>query len=225
MLAVRDEPPPTILTTRLPGRAAADASLSAKQERDVWRMAGRTLATLHSLPPSGSFGPCNRYGAPTGTPTNDAVTYLTGEFDGWIERGERARCLDAPEKAFVLSIRDLASVFAGERPTPCHRDWCPENWIVDDGAWLGAVDWEFAHPDVRAADVSRHPSWEWVHRPDLVEALDEGYGGILPPVDPVQRRVAQTLYALTAVVWGRETGYAGFVHEGHEALSHLVTGH
>jgi len=82
--------------------------------------------------------------------------------------------------------------------------------VDDDGAWVGAVDWEFAYPDVRAADVSRYPSWEWVHRPDLVEAFDEGYGAILTPVDPTQRHVARTLYALTAVVWGRETSYAGF---------------
>jgi aminoglycoside phosphotransferase (APT) family kinase protein len=227
MLAARDDAPLAILTTWLPGRDAEAASLSAEQERDMWRAAGHALAMLHALPPADFFGPCDRDGTPiTGVPTQDAPSYVTGEFEDWIERGERARCINADERAYVRSIGDLVSAFAGERPTPCHRDWYPGNWIVnDEGGWVGAVDWEFAYPDVRAADVSRYPSWELVHRPDLIEALDEGYSAILTPVDPTQRHVARTLYALTAIVWGRETGYAGFEREGHEALSHLSTQH
>jgi Ser/Thr protein kinase RdoA (MazF antagonist) len=222
MLAAQDGAPPTILLTLLPGGEAQGAPLSTERERDVWRAAGHALATLHALPPSRSFGPCDRSGVPTGMRIDDAPGYVTGEFEDWIERGERARCISAAERAFVRSMGDLASVFAGERPTPSHRDWCPANWIVDDvGAWIGAIDWEFAYPDVRAADVSRYPSWEWMDRPDLVEALDEGYRALLTPVDPAQRRVARALYALTAIVWGRETGYAGFEREGHGALSRL----
>ena len=78
--------------------------------------------------------------------------------------------------------------FAGERPVPCHRDYGPANWLVtDDGVWAGVIDFEFAYWDVRVADFSRYPDWEWIHRPNLLDAFFDGYGRRLTPKEEQQR--------------------------------------
>ena len=74
--------------------------------------------------------------------------------------------------------------------------------------------------NVRATDFTRYPDWDWIVRPDLVEAFFEGYGR-LTPEEEQQRLVAHVRYALTAVVWGRANEYHGFAEEGRNALRHL----
>jgi hypothetical protein len=61
-----------------------------------------------------------------------------------------------------------------------------------------------------------------MHRPDLVEALLEGYGRSLTPVEEEQCLVARAQYALGAITWGMEVSYLGFVAEGRAALRYLA---
>jgi hypothetical protein len=76
---------------------------------------------------------------------------------------------------------------------------------------------------VRVTEFSRYPDWEWIHRPDLVEALLEGYGRSLTPTEEQQCLVARAQYALGAITWGMEEAYYGFVAEGRQALKHLAS--
>jgi Ser/Thr protein kinase RdoA (MazF antagonist) len=152
----------------------------------------------------------------------DARVYLETEFEDWLTRGERARCLDADERAIVREARGLLPAFAAERPTACHRDYCPANWLIADGVWAGVIDFEFAYWDVRAADFSRHPEWQWIDRPDLIDAFEEGYAGLLAPPSHAQKLVARALFALAAIVWGRENDYRGFELEGRGGLQHVA---
>ena len=105
---------------------------------------------------------------------------------------------------------------------PCHRDYGPDNWLVtQEGRWGGVVDFEFAHWDVRVADFSRYPNWEWIERPELLDAFFEGYGRFLTPKEEQQCLVARTQYALGAVIWGRANAYHGFEAEGRRAIEHI----
>lgn len=221
LIAVRDEAPLALIVSALPGRVLEDQMLPLERERAVWRAAGAALARLHAINGE-AFGPCRRDGVCSGAPTNDACAHVSAEFDGWLERGARTNCLDADELAIVRRVCEGIPAFASERPTACHRDYCPANWLVTDaGDWSGVIDFEFAYWDVRAADVSRYPQWEWIGRPDLEEAFDAGYATVRRPVDAAQRTVARACYALAAIVWGRESGYRGFEREGRVALKHL----
>ncbi len=139
-----------------------------------------------------------------------------------MERGLRLGCLDDGELATVRAAEKLIPAFEAERPLPCHRDYCPANWLITaEGAWAGVIDFEFAHWDVRMADFARYPDWEWMHRPDLVAALLEGYGRAFTPQEEEQRLVACVQYALGAIVWGVENAYFGFAAEGRQALRRL----
>ncbi len=60
-------------------------------------------------------------------------------------------------------------------------------------------------------------------RPDLLDALFEGYGRTLTPREKEQQFVAHVLYALGAITWGMEASYFGFVEEGRTALKRLAT--
>jgi 8-oxo-dGTP diphosphatase len=227
LMAVRDAEPLALIISELPGTMMEEIALQPDQARAAWRDAGRALAGLHALEVGRSFGPCRRDGSPVGEPMGDAETYLAAEFAGWLERGRRGDWLTAQELAVVRRAEALLPAFAGERPRPCHRDYCPPNWLATgDGRWGGVIDFEFAYWDVRANDFARLPGWEWVQRPELVEALLEGYSEFsdfpLSPEGRQQRLVAEVLYALVAEVWGEENDYRGFAAEGREALNHLA---
>jgi aminoglycoside phosphotransferase len=222
LLAVRDEAPFALLLSELPGRPLEDVALSPSQERAVWCTAGAALVALHDLEPGACFGPCLRDGTYVAASPIDAREYVTQRFGSLLEQALHGEYINATELAILKAAYDLIPAFAGEQPTPCHRDYCAANWLVDEqGTWTGVIDFEFAYWDVRVADFSRDPNWAWVQRPDLVAAFFEGYGRPLTQIAEQQRLVAYAEYALSAIVWGRDFAFCGFEREGHEALVHL----
>jgi Ser/Thr protein kinase RdoA (MazF antagonist) len=223
LLGVREEPPLALLIGALEGQVLENVALAAEQERVAWRTAGEWLARLHALPDDGFFGPCARDGSPPPGAMRDPVAYLTAEFAREMEHAAREDLLDARKQAVVRAALKRVELFSRERPVACHRDYNPYNWVVGpNGTWAGVIDFEFAHWDVRVREFSRYPDWEWIERPDLVEALLEGYGRPLTPREQEQCLVARTLYALSAITWGTGAAYHGFVAEGRRALEHLA---
>ena len=223
LLAVHEQTPLALLIGELPGVILEDTQLPVVQERAAWRTAGRMLAGLHEFAQGEFFGPCGRDGEPTSAALSDAVLYMATDLARQIDVALRAGYLDAEERDTLRVAQSLTPAFAGERPAPCHRDYCPYNWLVTQaGDWAGVIDFEFAHWDVRVAEFSRYPDWEWIHRPDLLEALYEGYGRRLTPVEEEQCLVARARYALSAIVWGSQNAYYGFVDEGRQALKVLA---
>jgi aminoglycoside phosphotransferase (APT) family kinase protein len=219
LLAVRDEEPLALVISELPGKVLEEVSLPASQESAVWRRAGAALVALHEFAVGRYFGPCQRDGTCAGTPITDAGEYISTDLNSWVERGIRIGCLRDDELAIVRAARGLLSAFAGELPCPCHRDYGPANWLVrNDGAWAGVIDFEFARWDVRVADFTRYPDWEWMRRPELVDAFFEGYGRSFTSAEEQQRLFAHVQYGLGAIVWGEENAYHGFAEEGRRAI-------
>lgn len=222
LLAVRDVEPLGLVISELEGTALEETRLSVNQERAVWRRAGEALRPLHELADGEFFGPCLRDGSPASKPVYEAREYVTAELEDWLRRGTRLGCLNDGELAIIKHARSLIPSFEGEKPCPCHRDYCPPNWLVtENGDWAGVIDFEFAYWDVRVADFTRYPSWEWIDRPDLMESFFEGYGRSLTPQEEEQRRFSHVLYALGAIVWGSENVYHGFAREGRRSLEWL----
>jgi aminoglycoside phosphotransferase len=222
LLAVRDEEPLALVVSELPGQVLENTQLPAVQERAVWRAAGVALVALHGLGPGGRFGPSLRDGSSAEEQPQKAREYVAAKLDDQTERAIGAGYISDDEVATIRAAYDLLAAFDGERPIPCHRDYCAANWLVSaEGAWAGVIDFEFAYWDVRVADFSRDPDWAWVRRPDLVDAFFEGYGRPLTPKEEQQLLVAHAEYALGAIVWGREHAFYGFEREGHESLAHL----
>ena len=222
LLAVRLEAPLALVVSELPGQVMEAVQLSASRERAVWRAAGAALIAFHSLGSGEFFGPCLRDGTSAEAFPRDAREYVSDRFKRQVESAIQAGYLNADELAAIQAAYALIPAFEGERPVPCHRDYCPANWLISrEGIWAGVIDFEFACWDVRVADFSRDPDWSWIRRPDLVEALFEGYGRPLAPAEAQQLLVAHAEYALGAIIWGHENAYYGFEQEGRAALLHL----
>lgn len=223
LAGVRGEPPLAVLVSALPGRPLEEAALSAEQEIAVWRAAGRALAGLHALPPGASFGPCRRDGSPIGMAVTDAPLYMRAELEGWLARGLRGGWLDNAEQDFLRGALDLAAAFAGVRPTACHRDYCPANWLVNAASeFCGVIDFEFAYWDAPSADFTRDATWRWMERPELQRAFFEGYGRSLSAAEERQLFYSRVVYAAGALAWGMENEYFGFAREGRAALARLA---
>lgn len=221
LLAVRKQPPLALIISELPGRILDGVELSPAEERAVWAEAGAALAGLHRCPAGAFFGPALADGASAHEVESDPQRYLTGEFEKWLAQGVDRGWLSRDERRTIAQARGLLDAFAGERPTACHRDYGPANWLVHEGCWSGVIDYEFAHWDVRVADFTRYPNWEWMTRPDLIAAFDDGYGESDSPTLTAQKLVGHALYALAAVVWGEANAYFGFAAEGRVALARL----
>jgi len=223
LLAVRDVEPLAMVLSELPGEIVEHARLSSSQEHAVWRAAGDALVALHDLGAGERFGPRLRDGTYAEGAAQDAVAYVSARFGNEIERASEGGYIDAGELATVRAAFELIPAFEGERPTPCHRDYCAANWLVSGaGTWAGIIDFEFAHWDVRVADFSRDPEWAWIRRPDLADVFVEGYGRPLSPTEEQQLLVAHAEYALGAVLWGHDHSFYGFEQEGRESLAHLA---
>lgn len=224
LLAVRDEEPLALIVSELPGRIVENAQLSRSQERAVWRAAGAALVALHDLGAGERFGPCLRDGAYGAGASENAREYVSRRFNGQIERAIHGQYINDDELAIIHTAFDLIPAFEGERPVPCHRDYCTANWLVSNqGDWTGVIDFEFAHWDVRVADFSRYPDWSWIERPDLSDAFFDGYGRSLAHAEEQQLLVAHAEYALSAIIWGRDNSFYGFEKEGRESLAHLAS--
>jgi aminoglycoside/choline kinase family phosphotransferase len=222
LIAIRDTPP-AILITELPNRGNLDnVQLPVAQERALWRTAGEALMRLHQLGTGPCFGPGRRDGTCAIPLITDAVTHVASELHRWLSRGVHAGYLSEDEVATVRAAQELLPAFEREPSVPCHRDYGPANWLVTaQDTWAGVIDFEFARWDVRVADFTRYPNWEWIERPDLIEAFFDGYGRRFTSHEEAQRLIGHVQYALAAVVWGIGNAYYGFAEEGRHALRHL----
>lgn len=223
LLAVHDVEPLALVISEVSGQIVEATQLSLTQECAVWRAAGDALVALHHLASGPGFGPCLRDGSYAGSAVA-AEVYVAAKLSRQIERAVTGGYLHSGELPLLESALAHVSVFAGEDPIPCHRDYCAANWLVDpDGKWCGVIDFEFSQWDLWVADFCRDPDWSWVRRPDLIEAFFEGYGRTLTACEAQQLFIARVEYALGAIVWGRDNAFFGFAREGHAALAHLAS--
>ncbi len=223
LLAVHAEAPLALVVSEVPGQIVGAARLTPAQARALWRACGAALPALHRLETGAGFGPCRRDGTSVEAGGQEAAAFIRQRFQRQWDEAIRGELLTAEEQATLQAAHALLPAFAGERPVPCHRDYCSANWLVSaEGALSGVIDFEFAHWDVRVADFARDPDWTWLRHPDWVEAFFEGYGYAPAPAEAQQLLVARAEYALGAIVWGHAHAFFGFEQEGREALAHLA---
>jgi len=223
LLGVHDDEPLALLVAELPGRRMEDEAIAESDLHQAWHDAGIALAQLHDLAIGERFGLCQRDGgAAAGPLVRDAVEYVSTALDRDVKQAEKAGYLNDSELGVVREAQGMVHVFKGEQPIPCHRDYNPANWLIDKAdCWIGVIDFEMSAWDVRVAEFSRYPQWEWMLQPELINTFFDGYGRQLTANEQDQLFVAHVQYAISCILWGHEHNYHDFVREARDSLATL----
>ncbi|MFG2846342.1 aminoglycoside phosphotransferase family protein [Kitasatospora sp. NPDC048296] len=195
-----------VITTALAGTPVIKAALTAAEEREVYRQAGRLAAVIHAHP------------------TADAPV---GGRLPWAEERERALARARDAQLTEEDIEVLAEATRAEPPiTPlayCHGDFGPRNWILrregnDGGLTLGLIDFERSQADepVRR-DLMRVMLQLTPHRADLRAAFTAGYGRELTARERAACRAWAAIDCPAALRWALDH------HRDEEVLGYART--
>ncbi len=222
LVAARDQPPRAILLTALEGTAMFRTALDPGQRTAAWFRAGVCLAGLHGLTGE-RFGLCAPdVPDPNGFDGASGPEAFRRYASHWIDAGVAAGILSPHEQRLGLEALRYSSLFAGQPPLACHRDFTPRNWIVDGhGTWRGVVDFELSVWGMRALDMDRWWDNYFTIAPECERSFFDGYGTELSDENRHQVTVARVVNAVHQIVWGAVHGDADFQRRGREALVRL----
>lgn len=206
LLAVAPPPRAWVLLGAVPGTLVASWSADDPRQGAAHEAAGAWLARLHALP----------FADDDPLPLADA---LLRRLDAWRDRSATgllpAATWTSLGAALVALPRD------GWRRVRAHRDFSPRNWLWDEAAGLGVIDFEHARPDAEGTDVARLADGAWLGRPDLEAAFWRGYGSAPDAATHDRWRLVRGVQAATTVAWARAHGDEAFEAAGRAALERL----
>jgi aminoglycoside phosphotransferase (APT) family kinase protein len=132
----------------LPGRSLEELAgeLPASDLERLVMAAGELLARVHSVVPDRGT---RKELVP---PDEDLVAFAARVAHDAVGPGAAA----VVERGADL-VRHEVTARPVPRPWLAHGDWLPKHLLVDDGAIVGVIDWEFAGPASPAFDLAR---WE-----------------------------------------------------------------
>ncbi|WP_375431832.1 phosphotransferase family protein [uncultured Friedmanniella sp.] len=176
----------------LPGRSL-DEILPLLSDHDVEQLlldAGEKMARVHSVVPDGEHGIPHPLRHPE-SHTVAAVSRSLGETFGpaaaaTVERGADFLC-----EAIAVGVPSLSALGQG--------DFLPKNLLVDEGAIVGVLDWEFAGPASPAFDLARWEVTAGEPLDDQIDVLRRGYERITSP-----KEAADDWTAAFAIDWSLE---------------------
>jgi 8-oxo-dGTP diphosphatase len=191
-LAAADPEILVMVVTAVPGEPVLGLQLSARDEQQVHRQAGRLLSRLHESRVAPGAG--------------EDASRLTNRVDSHLDQA--AGLLTPAQRAMV---RDCASRLAWLGPrapaVASHGDFQPRNWLWDTASGrLGIIDWERAEPAPAIRDLVRLEYGPWDGRPDLREDFFAGYGRTLLPEEDETLFCYAVLDALSGLRWGLANG-------------------
>jgi Ser/Thr protein kinase RdoA (MazF antagonist) len=119
-------------------------------------------------------------------------------------------------------VREIAHLVADLRRVPCHRDFTPRNWIVDDHGVVRVIDFGHSRPDLWVLDVEKVWSLHLAERADRADAFWDGYGHSPTDEDRAVLGAAAALAAVSTITWAREHGDAVFEAVGRRQLDRVA---
>ncbi len=102
---------------------------------------------------------------------------------------------------------------------PCHRDWQPRNWLVDDDGVVAVIDFEHARPGPWHEDLNRLWWDEWAADPALARAFFAGYGRRPDEAELATLLAVSVLGHLSTIVWADGHGDPAFGAHARRCLA------
>lgn len=203
-LIVADPECQVLILTKLD--AAALAERPDVDMLDVHRQAGALLARFHGSEPAVLI---------------EGHARLQRErLAAWVDRAA-ANVLSSEDVSLV--DRQLAALDTLPDPAgvPCHRDWQPRNWLVDDGGVVHAIDFEHARVAPWYEDLQRLWWNEWLDAPACADAFFDGYGRTLDGDELSAFTATSALGHLTTIVWAHEHADDDFGAHARRCLARI----
>lgn len=199
-LIAADSAAMTIVITTLPGQPCSDDPAAA-----IHHQAGALLRRFHDTEPP------------------RRLLWFPGWLDDRIRHWtSQVKTLLASEDAAVVDGHLIALKTIGvPHGFPCHLDFQPRNWLVDESRNLSVIDFEHARTDLLARDFVRLRFRVWPSRPELRDAFFDGYGRRLTEAENELVWHLGALDALTALARGRQTSDPALTTAGRATLRQL----
>ncbi|WP_199811263.1 aminoglycoside phosphotransferase family protein [Kitasatospora phosalacinea] len=193
-----------VVVTALPGRPLHGAVHPPEQQRAIFHQVGALAAAIHR--PAPAAGPDDTLSAALEKMERHldaARTHLApGDADFVRALAARAELLQEPETVFTHGDLQLRNLLLGE---------ADELYVIDfERAQMGPAVRDF----VRLADL-------WAGRPDLLEALTDGYGRTFTTAELEYLTVLEALDAVSGIQYGAAAGDPELLERGLRTLTRL----
>ncbi|MPZ59968.1 MAG: phosphotransferase [Propionibacteriales bacterium] len=194
-----------VVTSAVPGRRGDPF------DPDLHQAAGELLRRFHSVLPSR-----------TATATEFADR-MAQRLERWL--GRVPGLFTADEVDFARAQVRLLEQLPLQLQVPCHGDYKPHNWLLDDDGTLRVIDFADSRWHVRAFDLTRLYYGPWWGRPKLVERFLEGYGHQLADHERDFLLLTGPVNAVVIVVWAHLHGQPAEEQRTRDLFAALRAGH
>ncbi|MFJ4695520.1 phosphotransferase [Streptomyces sp. NPDC088766] len=192
-----------VVLTAVGGRTLHGAVHSPEQQRRIFHRIGQLAAAIHhSTPP--------RPAADT-PPSGKVERHLAGALPH----------LAPGDEEFIRATAERAAGLSPVESVPTHGDFQLRNLRWDERADVLYVrDFERAEGGPAVRDFVRL-SDAWHGRPDLFQAVMDGYGRPFTPAEEAQFTVLSVLDAVSGIAYGTTHGDPELVERGRRTLARL----
>ncbi|WP_440580983.1 phosphotransferase [Streptomyces sp. PT19] len=202
-LVAADPTQRAVVLTAVGGRSLHGAVLSPEQQRLIFHHIGQLAAAIHTSAP----------------PRPAAGTLPLGKLDRHLD-GARPHLAPGDEE-FIRATAKTASTLPAPDAVRTHGDFQPRNlrWDTATGS-LYVIDFERAEWGPAVRDFVRL-SDAWHGRPDLLQAVMDGYGRPFTPEEETQLTVLSVLDSVSGISYGTAHGDPELVERGLRTLARL----
>ena len=195
------------LMSAVPGKLVELLDQTGESLTQTYRSAGRFLAALHAV----------EY-------CDDDIPVAEAMHQRTLAWCDRAKSHASPEQITWVRERMLDSIplLNGYQRVPCHRDFSPRNWMIDERGRFGVIDFEHSRADLFLLDFERQWSRQWFDQPQLASAFWQGYGRYLTSDEEQLLERCAALSALSTITWAREHNDKAFESHGRRVLARLM---
>lgn len=192
-----------VVLTAVGGRSLHGAGHPPEQQRHIFHRIGQLAAAIHTSAP----------------PRPAAGTLPLGKLERHLN-GARPHLAPGDEE-FIRTTTEKAAHLPAPDVVPTHGDLQPRNlrWDEDADA-LYVIDFERSEEGPAARDFVRL-SDAWHGRPDLQQAVMDGYGRPFTPEEEAQLTALSVLDSVSGISYGAAHGDPELVERGRRTLARL----